>query len=87
MSDPLSFQLDDTLPEDLQQISELIEKAAIARADDCVCAAVPAAAFRAAAIEKFERRPFETPYPRVAIACTACCEILKSTVDGPISTE
>ena len=32
-------------PEDLQQISELIEKAAIARADDCVCAAVPAAAF------------------------------------------
>jgi len=36
MSDPLSFQLDDTLPEDLQQISELIEKAAIARADDCV---------------------------------------------------
>jgi hypothetical protein len=36
MSEPLSFELDDTLPEDLQQISELIEKAAIARQDDCV---------------------------------------------------
>jgi hypothetical protein len=36
MSDPLSFQLDGTLPEDLQQISELIEKAAISREDDCV---------------------------------------------------
>ncbi len=36
MSEHLSFQVDDTLPEDLQQISELIEKAAIARQDDCV---------------------------------------------------
>lgn len=36
MNDHLSFQRDDTLPEDLQQISELIEKAAIIRQDDCV---------------------------------------------------
>jgi hypothetical protein len=36
MNDPLSFQLDGPLPEDLQQLSELIEKAAIARQDDCV---------------------------------------------------
>ena len=36
MSEHLSFQLDDTLPEDLQQIGELIEKAAIARQDDCI---------------------------------------------------
>lgn len=36
MSDPLSFQLDDTLPEDLQQIAELIDKAALARQNDCV---------------------------------------------------
>jgi hypothetical protein len=35
MSEHLSFQLDNTLPEDLQQISELIEKAAITRQDDC----------------------------------------------------
>ncbi len=36
MTDPLSSHLDTPLPEDLQQISELIEKAAIARQDDCV---------------------------------------------------
>jgi hypothetical protein len=36
MNDPLSFQRDDTLPDDLQQVSDLIEKAAISRQDDCV---------------------------------------------------
>jgi len=36
MNDPLSFQHDQHLPEDLQHISDLIDKAAVSRQGDCV---------------------------------------------------
>jgi hypothetical protein len=76
MSEHLSFDFGDTLPEDLQEISDLIEKAATTRQDDCVALL---ALLRL--LEQRHRYIRETPFallcPPVAISLYPCCGTLR----------